>query len=227
MPRQGSNAGKVRSRFIRRSAKPGAKRKPKVVLLLGSKSIGKTCLVKRHMDGKFVEEHIPTVEDRFPYNLQKDSFDIHCEIIDIDPFDFPAERDLHVKNASVIILVYEVRNRKSFEIMQKIYDGIKDVRDSAVPLLVVATKCDKLDSTAMMGEEKDSYVDEFVLDLNSSKFADGVKHINTSSKLGYNVDEVFTIAFDNLIKVHSGDSLQLSAVDVDEQQGSGCPCVIL
>lgn len=227
MPRQGSNPTKMRSRFIRRSAKPGAKRKPKIILLLGSKSIGKTCLIKRHTEGKFVEEHKPTVEDCFPFDIKNDAFDIHCEIVDIDPFDFPAERDLHVKNACVVMLVYEVRNRKSFEIMQKIYDGIKDVRDSAVPLIVVATKCDKLDSNEMMGEEKDSYVDEFVLDLNSSSFADGVKHIKTSSKLGYNVSEAFEIASSEVIKVQGSDSLPSSFGDYDDHKGSKCPCVII
>ena len=225
MPRQGSSAAKVRSRFVRRSAKPGAKRKPKIVLLLGSKSIGKTCLIKRLLEGKFIEEHKPTVEDRFPYEVKNDSFDIHCEIVDIDAFDFPAERDLHVKSACVIMLVYEVRNRKSFEIMQKIYDGIKDVRDSPVPLIVVATKCDKLDSTEMMGEDKANYVDEFVLDLNSSSFADGVRHMNTSAMLGYNVNEAFKIAFNEIIKIQSNETLPHPAGDAEEQKG--CPCSIV
>ena len=227
MPREGSKAGKVRSRFIRRSAKPGAKRKPKIVLLLGAKSIGKTCLIKRYLEGKFVEEHIPTVEERFPYDIKQDSYELHCEIIEIAPFDFPAERDLHVKEASVIMLVYEVKNRKSFDIMRKIYDSIKDVRGKGVPLMVVATRCDKLDSNEMMGEDKDGYVDEFVLDLNTSRFADGVRHMNTSSKLGYNVSETFKSAFNEIIKVHNNESLPHPQDDAEEPEGSGCQCAIL
>lgn len=227
MPGDGSARGKIRSRFVRKSAKPGAKRKPSVILVLGSKSIGKTCLIKRYIEGKFIEIQSPTVEDRFAYDIKQDNNELHCEIVEINPFDFPAERDLHVKDAYVIMLVYEVRNRKSFEIMQKIYESIKDVRENAVPLIVVATKCDKLNSNEMMGEEKEGYIDEYILDLNASRFADGVRHINTSAKLGYNVSEAFKYAFSEIIKIRNSELFSPHPELSEDSQGSGCSCAIL
>lgn len=224
MSRQGS---KQINRFIRKSAKPGAKRKPSIILLLGAKSIGKTCLIKRFIEGQYIEGNHPTVEDRFPYDIKQDAGTVHCEIVDIDPFEFPAERDLHVKQAYVIMLLYEVRNKKSFDIMRKIFDAIEHVRDNAVPLIMVATKCDKLDSGEMMGEGKEAYVNEFVLDLNSSKFVDGVRHMNTSAKLGYNVSESFNTAFDDIIKIKKSETVPNLSGSAEDTQGPGCCCAIM
>ena len=219
----------IRSRFVRKSGKPGAKRRPKTVLLLGAKSIGKTSLIKRFIDGSFPSSLPATVEDRFQYDLSG-SNQLYCEIVDIDAFEFPPMRDLNIKEACVIVLLYEAKNRKSFDVMKKLYSIITSVRDDPVPLVVLATKTDKLDSGEMMNEVKEHHVDEFVLDLNSSSSADGVRHMNTSAKLGYNVSEAFGVAFTEVKNVFQNESLaggSLGFTDQEDGDRSKCCCTLI
>ena len=226
MPRQGSRAEMIRSRFVRKSAKPGAKRRPKTILMLGAKSIGKTCLAKRFTEGSFIENHKPTVEERYVHDTNYNDYQLHVEIVDIDAFEFPAMRDLSIKEACIVMLLYEVRNRKSFEIMQKIYEIVTEAREIPVPIMIVATKADKLDGEEMMGEQKDPYVDDFVLDINASSHTHGVKHIKTSAKLGYNVTEAFHMGLDDIIKLMTAGSL-VSSSNIDKDENDGCCCSMM
>lgn len=226
MVKEGSTKSKPGSRFLRKSAKPGAKRKPRSILLLGAKNIGKTCLAKRFMHGQFGENHVATVEDRYPYDLKYKEYQIHTEIIDIDAFEFPAMRELCVKEASIIMFLYEVGNKKSFDIMKKIYVANKDVRDYPVPFVIVGTKGDKMEHKDMVDGVTEAYVEKFVDEMNEEVNGNIVRNIITSAKLGFNVNNAFYLGLDDVIKTMNAASLYPGSFADNEQQNGDCCCVI-
>ena len=226
MGKEGVRVSKIRSRFIRKSAKPGAKRKPKSILMLGSKNIGKTCLAKRFVSGEFAENHVATVEERYAKDVLFKEYQLHIEIVDIDAFEFPAMRDLSVKEAKIIMLVYEVGSRKSLDILKKIYDAIKDVCDFPVPVVIVGTKADKLESKEMIEGDADSNVQEFVNELNASLHTNATKAIITSAKLGFNVTEAFDFILEEMVKTMNTASLTLSGNELSAPKREGC-CTLI
>eukprot|EP00794_Sanderia_malayensis_P009088 gene9088-10057_t len=227
MTKDGSSASRVsavRSRFIRKSAKPGSKRRPKTILILGAKNIGKTCLAKRYLNGDFNEHYVSTVEERYAADITYKGYKINVEIVDIDAFEFPAMRDLCVKEASLLMLVYEIGNKKSFEVLKKIYDITRSVCDYPLPTIIVGTKADKLESKLMVDGKTDDYVEEFVQELNSNVHTDIAQSIITSSKIGFHVNQAFNLGLEDIVKTINTASLaENSHLDT---QNNGC-CTIL
>ena len=216
-----------KNRFIRLSAKPGAKRKPYKILLMGARNTGKTSLIKRFKDGDMDDVYEQTaVEESYNVGYSLKNSSLSLQIIDLScPFDFPVMRNMHIKEAAVIMLLYELKDDKSFEFVEKLYDIVSEVRDTnRAEIILVGTKVDKLETSDMKGCMMSTRVEDFI--QNHAE----CKHIVVSAKLGFRVNDCFELGFDSITRKISTISAKDRPNDINPKKPkvfSGCKCTVM
>lgn len=111
-------------------------------VIVGDRGVGKTCLVKAWLEGKFPEECKPTIMDTYETKIIVDGRDELLTLYDTSGNDFCQIRPLCYPKTNVFVLCYAIDNRSSFENITAKW--IKEVRFHCkdVPIILVATKTD-------------------------------------------------------------------------------------
>ena len=115
------------------------------LVVLGAGRVGKTCLLQRFLNNKFIEAYRPTVED-----LHCKSFVYNGSLVSLDILDtagnleFPAMRRLSISTAHAFLLVFAIDNRESFEEVRCLWQQIEELRTNLadLPRVVAANKSD-------------------------------------------------------------------------------------
>ncbi|KAJ6562594.1 small GTPase superfamily [Mycena capillaripes] len=114
------------------------------IVILGSRSVGKSSLVKQFIDGHFSESYYPTIEATCTKTITYKGSDYPCEIIDTAGQDeFSQLHSHHAIGVHGYVLVYSITSRKSFDMIQVIYDKI--INYSGLPdiaAIIVGSKAD-------------------------------------------------------------------------------------
>lgn len=115
------------------------------IISLGDTSVGKSCLIKRYCEGKFVAKYIPTIGVDYgvkPVSLG--DFEVRVNIWDLaGPREYVEVRNEFYKDAQGGVLVYDVTNRSSFESLSAWVEETKRNGASDMVLVVAATKADQ------------------------------------------------------------------------------------
>ena len=87
------------------------------VVLVGSVSVGKTCLMMRYADGEFRDNYVNTIGVDFKYKqLQVDKYNFKVQIWDTAGQEkFRSINKTYYLGADAVIVVYDITNRGSFE----------------------------------------------------------------------------------------------------------------
>lgn len=148
--------------------------------------MGKTSLVRRSFFDEFDHEYTPTVEDYYRHEIHK-----NCGVTVLDAtdcagsFQFPAMRQVTIRRAAGIVLVFSLDSEFSFRELQRILDEvIKTKGEDGVPIVVVGNKKD-----LNVREVREEDVAELIR-LNSSEKIQ-LRYVETSAKDNSNVEEVF------------------------------------
>lgn len=204
----------------RSSALTEVKKKRTRILLVGSTKSGKTTLAKRFINNEFSEKYQPTVEDSYYHNYKYGKRHFHLEIIDMpSPFMFPVMRDLHVKVADAIMLIYEIDNQLSYTEAMDAWKRIRGLREDSLPIVIVGTKQD------LMTVSRN--VEECMANMTLPEISDtfDVKHILTSAKNNVGVTEAFQLCLDEIIPGMDQTSSSLTLSDCnDDENSSSCSC---
>ena len=104
------------------------------VVFIGESGVGKTCIINRYYYNKFFPQHNKTTCAQF---YKKEVFiKDYNRSINFDIFDtagitkYRNVTKIYYKDASIIILVYDITNKKSFEEIKNYW--IKDIRKNAL-----------------------------------------------------------------------------------------------
>ncbi|KAJ7064663.1 rheb small monomeric GTPase RhbA [Mycena amicta] len=95
------------------------------IVVLGSRSVGKSSLIKQLVDNSFSDSYYPTVPTTSHKSIWLNGVEYPCEIVDTAGQDEFSQ--LHAQHAIGIhgyVLVYSITSKASFEMMQIIYDKI-------------------------------------------------------------------------------------------------------
>ena len=97
-----------------------------------------------HGEGRFVDFYDPTIENTFRLTVPLNKTAVVCDILDTAGQD---EYSSISRHASVgvhgYMLVYSSTSRASYEDVKMIHDKLlKSIGAEAVPIILVATKCD-------------------------------------------------------------------------------------
>ena len=178
------------------------------VVLLGESGVGKTSIIAQFTSGKFDPDCVTSLSAQFISktiefeNLQKA---IKFDIWDTAGQEkYRALAKIFYKDAKVIILVYDITDKRSFdEVKSYWYEMVKSNADSDAMIAIVANKNDLYDSAQVSEEE-------------AKEFAKSVGAIfqSTSAKS----DSGITTLFDNIGQKYFNPDFDCTAADKKEQE---------
>jgi len=162
------------------------------IVVLGEGGVGKSTLVVRFINGCFVTEYDPTIEDSYRKQMEVDGEICLLEILDTAAYDdyYYSMTDMYIKNGSIFIILFSVINRSTMgsyinNMLSRIarIKDISDIEAGAMTILV----CSKMDL-------KDQYVITRGEALELAKVCKVAAFLEVSSKDATNVDETFQTA---------------------------------
>ncbi|KAK4251133.1 small GTPase superfamily [Corynascus novoguineensis] len=123
---------------------PATLAKQRKIAIVGSRSVGKSSLAVRYVDGHFVESYYPTIENTFSKEIRYKGQDFATEIVDTAGQDeYSILNSKHFIGIHGYMLVYSVSSLQSFEMVQVIRDKILNHLGTATaPICIVGNKCD-------------------------------------------------------------------------------------
>ena len=153
------------------------------VMMLGGSAVGKTSIVSRFLYNDFSAKHRRTIEEmhRGDFELENDIFII--DLLDTTgSYDFPAMRDLNIRNSDAFVLVYSIDSMESYDLVMQLREEIISKRDTAPPIVIAANKSDATREVPYY--ESDCFVevsamkDEGIFDLFTAVVKQAKLHVN-------------------------------------------------
>lgn len=143
---------------------PSPLAKQRKIAIVGSRSVGKSSLAVRYVDGHFVESYYPTIENTFSKEIRVKGQEYATEIVDTAGQDeYSILNSKHFIGIHGYMLVYSVASLPSFEMVQVIRDKILNhLGTDSVPIVIVGNKSDlRPDQRQVTAEEGKALADRF------------------------------------------------------------------
>jgi len=182
------------------------------ILSLGSAKCGKTCIIKRYCESRFISKYVPTIGVDFGvksfqiksgrgslrekkstlHNSQPKLVDVKVNFFDLSgrPEFFEIRNEFY-KDASGAFLVFDVSDKKSFHELKdwlvEIKTGVKCNSMINIPVLLCGNKVDK----PRVITEKDAV--QFAAE-------NGLVYFETSCKTGADIDDMLEFLFRSTVK---------------------------
>ncbi|RDB22568.1 GTP-binding protein rhb1 [Hypsizygus marmoreus] len=165
--------------------------KKRKIAVLGSRSVGKSSMILQFIENHFMESYYPTIESTFVKTVNYKGTEYDCEVIDTAGQDeYSLLGPKHAIGIHGYVLVYSVTSRKSFDMIQIVYDKLIDfcgVTD--IPCVIVGSKTDLSSS-----RQVDPSEGERLAQTNKAAW------VETSAKANVNVGEVFQLCLAEIEK---------------------------
>ncbi|XP_057311967.1 dnaJ homolog subfamily C member 27-like [Hydractinia symbiolongicarpus] len=167
------------------------------VVSLGSTESGKSCVIKRYCEKRFVTKYMPTVGVDFGVTkVVVDDLELKVNLFDLSGHPaFKEVRNEFYKDTQGVLLVYDVTNKASFEALDSWFKEVKQyipdpIDISRIVFILCANKIDK----------KNSRTVDFVKGREWAQ-KHGFYYFETSSQTGDGINEAFEMLFKGLTQV--------------------------
>jgi small GTP-binding protein len=155
------------------------------VIRIGDSGVGKACLIQRYVNDKYSDDTESTSASTYTYKIVE--YKDYNKSISLDIWDTAGQevyramaRNFYL-NASIGILVYDVRRRESFESIKDYwYEQLKQCGEENIVLGIAGNKCDLFQEEKVTEEEVKKY----------AKSIGAIFHL-TSCKESIGIDELF------------------------------------
>jgi len=166
--------------------------KRRKIAVLGSRSVGKSSLVKQFIENHFVDAYYPTIESTFAKSVTYKGVEYDCHIIDTAGQDeYTPINSQYAIGIHGYILVYSITSRNTFDMIQIVYDKIIDFCGvSDIPCVIVGSKVD----LAATGRQVETTEGEKLAKSTNAAF------VETSAKENINVGKVFELCLAEIEK---------------------------
>ena len=133
------------------------------IVVFGSGGVGKSALTIQFVQGYFITDYDPTIEDSYKRVLLVDNENIQLDILDTaGQADFAPMRVSYMRQGKGFIIVYAVDDRSSFEEVEEFYnDLIRTKGTSNVPIVICGNKCDLEDKRVISKTEGEDLANKF------------------------------------------------------------------
>lgn len=122
------------------------------IVVFGSGAVGKSALTVQFVQGVFVSDYDPTIEESYHKSIQMDQRQVVFDIL--DTAGVLAMRDYYILNGQGFLLVYSVLSPASLSELFGTKAQIELVKDSSkVPMVLVGNKIDLEDKRAVSTKE--------------------------------------------------------------------------
>jgi GTPase KRas protein len=159
--------------------------------VVGGGGVGKSALTIQFIQGNFLEEYDPTIQDSYRKQATIDDKTCFLDILDTaGQEEFQALQDSYMRSQEGFLLVYSITDKKSLEELRNFREKILRVKDrDRVPLVIIGNKCD-LESERQVAESAGKNL--------AAEF--GVPFFEGSAKIPKNVQESFYALVKEVIK---------------------------
>ena len=154
------------------------------VVLVGDTGVGKTCIIQRYVNNKYKEENESTIASSYTYKSLE--YKSYKKTISFDIWD-TAGQELYralaknfYLNASIGIMVYDIRRRDSFESLKNFwYEQLKTSGEDNMIIAIAGNKCDLFTQEEVPEAEAKKYAKEIgaVFRLTSCKESIGIDEL--------------------------------------------------
>ena len=188
----------------------GRKSKPKLyrikVISMGEQACGKSCLIKRYCEDKFIVKYIPTIGVDYGVKpVQMGEYEVRVNLWDFaGGNDYKEVRNEFYKDAQGCLLVSDVTSRSSFEALPQWVAESQEYGADNMVIIIAGTKSDLLNRKVTEKEAKDW------------ASAQGFLHFEVSAQSSQNVKALFASLFARLLSCVPGIPQELSQEAVQE-----------
>jgi len=154
------------------------------LVVIGGGAVGKSALTVQFIQGLFVDEYDPTIEDSYRKQVRVQNENVTLDILDTaGQEEYSAMRDQYVRTGQGFLLVFSLTSRESFDEVQPLYNQIMRAKnnDPNFPIVLVGNKSD-------LPRERVVTYDECRRLANRLN----MPYVEASAKERTNVDESFT-----------------------------------
>lgn len=151
-------------------------------IIVGDSGTGKSCLLLRYTENKFEPMHELTIGVDFGTKIAN----INGQNIKIQIWDTAGQESFksiitsYFRGSIGAILVFDVTNRESFNNVKYWMDTVKEKSNTPITIFLIGNKCDLVDNRVISETEAYDFAKKYNL-----------LYMESSSKSGYNVNEVF------------------------------------
>lgn len=191
------------------------------ILTIGESAVGKTCILLRFTDNKFLKTHLTTIGIDYKSKVIKvGDFSVKLKIWDTAGQErFRNITQQYYKGADGILLVYDVTERNSFE---KVREWMKQIQQNTnkekIGVILVGNKCD-LDERQVSTEEGQSLAKEFgILFYETSAYKD----ININESFESLVGEIISKKEPDDTNTKKNDPIPLRQENKKDNEDKGC-----
>ncbi|KJE98175.1 Ras-like protein Rab-21 [Capsaspora owczarzaki ATCC 30864] len=152
------------------------------IVLLGEGCVGKTSLVLRYCENRFVDKHISTLQASF---LTK-RLNIGGKRVNLNIWDTAGQERFHAlgpiyyRDSNGAILVYDITDEDSFQKVKNWVKELKKMLGNDIALVIAGNKSDLEKHRTVSAEAAEQYAASV-----------GARHFYTSAKLSKGIEELF------------------------------------
>jgi small GTP-binding protein len=152
------------------------------IVVFGAGAVGKSAITIQFVQGCFIPDYDPTLEDSYKRVLAVDNENIQLDILDTaGQDDFIPMRTLYMRQGKGFIIVYAIDDRASFEEVEVFHRDLTRTKGTNnVPVVICGNKCDLEDKRVVSKAEGD----ELASKLNATFF-------ETSALANINIENAF------------------------------------
>ena len=162
----------------------------KVIVVFGSGAVGKSAMTIQYINGTFVADYDPTIEDSYTKTVQLNNQTYSVEILDTaGEEEFLSMRLPYIRKGDGFMLIYAIDNRASFEEIEHFHsDIVRNKATSDVPIVLCGNKSDLEDRREVTQSEGEVLAHQM-----------NCKFFETSAKTNSNIKEAFEAAVAEII----------------------------
>ena len=151
------------------------------LIFLGDQGTGKSSILNRFVEDKFDSNYQATIGLDFQSkNVQIDGQDIHLLLYDTAGQEkFRSLIPMYTRDANIILLVYDITNKESFENLSLWLKDLTNININEVIVCIVGNKIDLTEKREVTNEEGQKFGEEhdFIFQEVSAKTGDGFSEL--------------------------------------------------
>lgn len=152
------------------------------LVMLGSGGVGKSAITMQFIQGTFVNDYDPTIENSYRKQCAVDDEVAMLDVLDTaGQEEYAAMRDSQIRSGMGFLCVYSITPRESLGEVRDFHDRVLQVKDKdSYPFILLGNKCDLMHERMVSREDGEQLAKEF-----------GSPFLECSAKTKVNIDEGF------------------------------------
>ena len=163
------------------------------IIFVGESQVGKTAIITQYTENRFEEEYMLSMNsDKRQKEVElTNGKKIKIEIWDtIGQIGYRAVNKIFMKSTKIAIIVYDITNQKTFDVLKEFYDQVNDVNGKENVMFVV------------VGNKSDLYEDQVVTKEAGEEYAKSIDalFVETSATDHECIENLFKDVIENYVK---------------------------